>query len=214
MTPEQLFKNEFANSITHGIGAILALVGVALLLPMTVQTGSALAMFCGAVFGASLLQQYIASTLYHSIQHPETKYRLKILDHLGIYILIAGTYTPFLLLCIKGTLGWICFGLIWLIAIGGSVYKLTAKNKDSKVSLIIYLAMGWLVIFIAKPMIDTVPSLSLLLIVAGGLSYTVGTYFYAQKKKMYFHAIWHIFVMLGSLSHFLAVAVVVSSGAS
>jgi hemolysin III len=200
-----VLKNELANSITHGLGVLFSMVGIALLMPLAVQKGAGVYLFSCAIYGASLLLLYSSSTTYHSIQHPEVKHILRLLDHISIYILIAGTYTPFLLLCIKGTMGWVAFALIWLIALGGGIYKIMSKDKNSKVSLALYIGMGWMIILLIKPFWETVPLPSIILVAIGGLSYTLGTYFYTKPHKLYYHAIWHVFVLVGSITHFLAV---------
>ncbi|HRK72653.1 MAG TPA: hemolysin III family protein [Rhodothermales bacterium] len=160
-----------------------------------------------ALFGGSMLLLYLFSTLYHSIQHETVKPILKLLDHMGIYLLIAGTYSPFLLMQIQGTLGWVSFILIWAIAVFGILYKLFFRHRFEKLSLALYLGMGWLVVLIGKPFIETVPMSSIVFIILGGVSYTIGTWFYAQKNRPYFHAIWHVFVLTGTITHFIAVMI-------
>ncbi|MBL7978981.1 MAG: hemolysin III family protein [Bacteroidetes Order II. Incertae sedis bacterium] len=200
-------KEELANSITHGIGVVLSIIGIALLLPNAVLKGSWVAVLSCALFGGSMLLLYLFSTLYHSIQHETVKPVLKLLDHMGIYLLIAGTYSPFLLMQIQGTLGWVSFVLIWIIAVLGVLYKLFFRHRFEKLSLALYLGMGWLAVLIGKPFIETVPTSSIIFIILGGLSYTVGTWFYTQKNRPYFHAIWHVFVLAGTITHFIAVMI-------
>jgi len=203
--PLDPLKEELANSITHGIGVVLSIIGIALLIPNAVLKGSWVAVLSCALFGGSMLLLYLFSTLYHSIQHQQIKPVLKLLDHMGIYLLIAGTYSPFLLMQIQGTTGWVGFGLIWVIAILGILYKWFFRHRFEKLSLALYLGMGWLVVLIGKPFIETVPTFSIVFIALGGLSYTVGTWFYVQKNRQYFHAIWHGFVLAGTITHFIAV---------
>lgn len=198
-------KEELANSLSHGLGVLFSFVALVLLVPYAVKYGSSVHVVAAVIYGMSLLLLYSISTLYHSIQHTEVKAVLRLLDHIGIYILIAGTYTPFLLISIQGVLGWVCFGIVWALAIMGILYKALFKHRFEKLSLALYLGMGWMVVLIGKPFIESVPLFSIIFVAIGGLSYTVGAFFYTQKTRPYFHAIWHGFVLLGSITHFVAV---------
>ena len=198
-------REEFFNVLTHGLGVILGLCGTVYLSGLALKHHSALALVAAVIFGISLVLLYAASTLYHLISKEEYKPLLRLLDHISIYILIAGTYTPFMLIGIGGSIGWWGFGVIWLVALSGVVYKLFFRYKYPRLSLVFYLSMGWLVILVIEPMIDSLSLSVLLLIAAGGGCYTAGTFFYRQKSKLYYHTIWHVFVLGGSLFHYLAI---------
>lgn len=200
----QTLKEEIANSLTHGVGILFSVVAIALLVTFSVLNGSAMHVVTSSIFGGSFLLLYTFSTLYHAFQHEQVKRLLRTFDHISIYILIAGTYTPFLLLGIQGALGWVFFGLIWLLAVLGIVFKVSFQYRFPKASLIFYLAMGWLAVFIVKPLINSLDVTVLFLLLGGGVSYTLGTIFYVQKKMMYAHAIWHLFVLGGTIVHFIA----------
>lgn len=205
VSPVASLKAEFFNSVTHAFGILFSIIAIALLVPYSVMHGTAIHVLSMSIFGGSMLLLYTSSTLYHSIQHTEIKPLLRLLDHISIYFLIAGTYTPFLLLCVKGVVGWTFFGLVWGIAIFGMFYKIFFKHRFAKLSLILYLGMGWIAIFIIKPFIYTVPTVSLWLVVGGGLCYTLGTIFYVKKDQPYAHGVWHLFVLAGSICHFISI---------
>jgi len=196
---------EIANSITHGLGAVLAVAGLAVLTGFSVLHGSAELVASCAIFGATLILLYTASTLYHAIPQPRAKRILRLLDHSAIFLLIAGTYTPFMLMSLDSALGTTLCILIWCIAAAGIAAqgKLIAKAKWVNAAL--YVAMGWVVVVAIKPLADSVPKGGLALLVGGGLAYTLGTVFYVWKKLPYHHAIWHVFVLAGSVLHFFAV---------
>lgn len=200
----QTLKEEIANSLTHGVGILFSVVAIALLVTVSVLNGSAMHVVSSSIFGASFLLLYTFSTLYHAFQHEQVKRLLRTFDHISIYILIAGTYTPFLLLGVQGALGWVFFGLVWLLAVLGIVFKVSFQHRFPKASLIFYLGMGWLAVFIVKPLMNSLDATVLSLLLAGGASYTVGTIFYVQKKMMYAHAVWHLFVLGGTILHFIA----------
>ena len=157
------------------------------------------------IFGASLILLYSASTLYHYSQKPDIRRKLNILDHASIYVLIAGTYTPFTLITLKGWLGWTIFGITWGIAIIGVFFKLFYTGRFDKISTIAYVAMGWIIIFAVKPLIENLPLNGLYWLLAGGIFYTIGAVLYSVKKIKFNHAIFHVFVLLGSFSHFMAI---------
>jgi hemolysin III len=158
-----------------------------------------------AFFGSAMLLMFTFSTLYHAIQHEKTKNLLRIFDHISIYFLIAGTYTPFLLLGVGGWLGWLMFGIVWLLALLGVFFKVFYQHRFPKLSLILYLGMGWIAVFIAQPLYQSLNLTILLLLLGGGVSYTLGTLFYANKKMIFAHATWHAFVLAGTIIHFIAV---------
>ncbi|MFV0530192.1 MAG: PAQR family membrane homeostasis protein TrhA [Flavobacteriales bacterium] len=199
-------KEELANVITHGIGIILSIIGMTYLLIYSIQSGEARQIIGSVVFGITLIVMYTCSTLYHTFQTEKLKILFRKLDHVAIYLLIAGSYTPFTLVTLKNTSwGWTIFGVIWGLAVFGIIYKLTPLNRYKKLSLGLYLGMGWLVIFAAKPVMDLLDSNGLCLLILGGLTYTVGVVFYVWKKLPYNHAIWHLFVLGGSIFHFFSI---------
>ena len=196
---------EIANSITHGIGMLLSIGGLAVLVGFASIHGNVWHITACSIFGATLILSYASSTLYHSIPLPRAKRILKMIDHSAIYLLIAGTYTPFTLVSLRGPWGWSLFGTIWGIAILGIVLKATVLGKIAGISTAIYLAMGWIVVVAVKPLFNLVESGGLVLLFLGGLAYSAGVIFYAWKQLPYNHAIWHLFVLLGSLSHYFAI---------
>ena len=198
-------KQELANSLTHGLGLLAGMVGVTLLLSLAVRTSSAAVVVSAAVYSFSLLLTYLASTLYHSIQHNEIKRVLHKIDHIAIYFLIAGSYTPFVLIYLDSTTGWTFLAALWSLAAAGVVYKLFWLGKYKRFSLFFYLGMGWMMLFVAKPFLENLPLVCIAWIVIGGFFYTAGVVFFVWKRFTYHHAIWHLFVMGGSLSHYIAV---------
>lgn len=198
-------KEEFWNVLTHGLGVILSLIGLFVLIYFASQSGSLMDLICAVVFGLSMVLLYLASTIYHAVSNEKRKLIFQKLDHLCIYILIAGTYTPIALLGLKGAWGWSIFGSIWGMAALGFVFKFSPLRKSEKLSLILYAAMGWLIIIAIKPLVENLSSEALLYMGLGGLFYTVGIYFYAQNKIPYNHAIWHLFVLAGSAFHFFGI---------
>lgn len=198
-------KEEKLNVITHGIGFLLSIAALVLLVVYASKEGTVWHITSFAIFGASLIVLYAASTLYHYTQNPDLRFKLNILDHSAIYILIAGTYTPFTLVVLKGWVGWTIFGLSWGLAIIGIVFKVFYFGKFDKISTIAYVLMGWVIIFAIKPLIDSFPVNGLLWLLAGGVAYTVGALLYSIKKIPYNHAIFHICVLIGSFCHFMAI---------
>ena len=203
--PHHHAREELANALTHGLGATAALAGGAILVTLAALHGDAWQLSASIVFGISLLALYVASTLYHSIHHPVVKGRLKVFDHCAIYVLIAGTYTPFTLIGLRGPVGWWLFAMIWTLALAGVVFKLFYTGRFKKLSTLIYLAMGWLILVAAKPLFVALDAWTLGWLIAGGLSYTLGTVFYHRPSLRYSHAIWHLFVLGGSVCHYIAV---------
>jgi hemolysin III len=196
---------EHLHAISHGIGALLSVVALILMWQLSVQANDNWRLFSSIVYGVSLILLYSSSTLYHSIHRIEIKRRLRQLDHAAIFILIAGTYTPFTLVNLRDNWGLPLFGLIWLVALVGVIIELATALKYKKLSLGLYLGMGWLVIIAIQPMLNHVDTGGLLLLLAGGLSYSFGVIFYTWKRLFMHHAIWHLFVLGGSVLHFLAV---------
>ena len=196
---------EKINIITHAIGLLLSIAALVLLIIHASSNGSTRHIVSFTIFGASMILLYSASTLYHYSQTPNIRRKLNILDHASIYVLIAGTYTPFTLVTLKGALGWTIFGITWGIALVGVFFQLFYTGKYDKISTIAYVAMGWIIIFAVKPLIENLPLNGLYWLLAGGVFYTIGAVLYSIKKIKYNHAIFHIFVLLGSFSHFMAI---------
>jgi hemolysin III len=196
---------EVANTITHGIGLLLSVVGFVVLLVLAALRGTAWHIVACSIYGATLICLYTASTLYHAVISPRVKRALRIFDHSAIYLLIAGTYTPFLLVSLRGPWGWSLFGVIWGLALAGVLFKFWFVERFVILSTAIYIAMGWLVVIAAKPVITHVPFTALIWLLVGGLAYTGGVIFFAAKRIPYSHAIWHLFVLAGSICHYFAV---------
>ena len=196
---------EIMNSVTHGAGLLVSAAGLVLLIVLSSIYGQASHIVSCTVFGISLVLLYTASTLYHSFQRPNIKRIFRIIDHSCIYVLIAGTYTPFLIIIVRGTLGWAIFAVVWSLTILGIIFKAFFVNRFEIVSTIAYIVMGWLIILAIKPLYQTLPEGGLAWLVAGGLAYTLGTIFYAWKKLPFNHAVWHLFVLAGSVCHFISV---------
>lgn len=201
----QSLGEEIANSITHGIGVALSVAGLVLLVVFASLYGDAWRIVSFSIYGATLIFLYLASTLYHSLTNPKAKNFFHYLDHSAIFLLIAGTYTPVTLVALRGTVGWIMFGLIWTLAIGGIIFKAVAKGRFRIISVIVYLMMGWIVVIAVKPLLSSVPTGMITWLIIGGLCYSLGVIFYALKKMPFHHMVWHIFVLGGSISHFLGI---------
>lgn len=197
-------NEELWNAITHGIGFVLSIPALVLLILAGISHGTAIAIVSFTLFGVSMLLLFLMSTLLHSMP-VKLKRLFSIFDHSAIYILIAGTYTPFLLVTIKGPLGWTLFGIIWGLAIVGILFKVFFIHKYEVVSLLFYIVMGWLIIFAIKPLYMNLPTEGLILLVTGGVLYTFGSVFYAWRKIPYNHAIWHLFVLAGSTAMYFSV---------
>lgn len=196
---------EVFHSVTHGIGSALSIAGLTLLVVLAIQYGDVYQIISFSIFGSSLVILYLSSTLYHGFQQPRVKQIFKIFDHSAIFLLIAGTYTPFLLVAIRGTTAWILLTIVWLIALGGILFKILYIERFQVLSVVIYILMGWLCLFVFSELIASIPVGGIIWIAVGGLFYMVGVVFYALQKIPYMHAVWHFFVLGGSISHFLAV---------
>ena len=210
MTEEKRIKTysdqeERLNIITHGIGLVLSIVALFLLVIKASNYDDATAITSFATYGLSMVILYAASTFYHASKTPELRYKLNIFDHASIYVLIAGTYTPFALVTLSGWVGWTIFGVSWGLALIGIILKLFYTGKYDKISTIAYVLMGWLIVFAIKPLMANLSYEGLSWLFAGGIFYTVGAILYSMNKMKYNHAIFHIFVLLGSFSHFMAV---------
>jgi hemolysin III len=198
---------EVAHSVTHGVGIVLAIAELTVLVAFAALRGTAWHVVGCAVFGATLVLAYTASTVYHAIpaSYRRAKKVLRVLDHSAIYLLIAGTYTPFTLVNLRGPWGWTLFGVVWGLAVAGIVFEATLIGRLKVLSVAFYVALGWLVLIAARPLAHAVALGGIVLLVAGGIAYTTGVAFYAWTRLPYHHAIWHGFVLLGSTLHFFAV---------
>lgn len=195
---------EIANSISHGLGLILALIALPILVLSAIEMGSTQFTVGVSVFGATMVILYLASTLYHAVTHQEAKRFFRLFDHSAIFLLIAGSYTPFTLGVLRGAWGWTLLAIIWCLAIAGIVIKAVPRTRHSWFCMVLYLAMGWLAIVAVKPIWELVPGPGILLILAGGVAYTGGLAFFAARMR-YSHFIWHLFVLAGTTCHFFAV---------
>ena len=196
---------ERLSSITHGIGAVLSVVGFAALLAMAFLRGTPRHVITLGIYGASLLALYLTSTCYHACREGRVKRRLQVVDHIAIYCLISGTYTPFLLVSLGGAWGWSLFCILWGLSAIGAVLKLFYTDQFDFASTMIYLAMGWIGVVAAKPFLEHLPGGAIAWMVAGGLAYTGGVAFYLWERLPFNHAIWHLFVMAGSACHFFGI---------
>lgn len=199
------FKEELANAITHGIGVIFGIVALTVLCVLGAHFGSTGHILSYLVYGCSLILLYLSSTLYHALPSPKVKTIFKVLDHSSIYLLIAGTYTPFLVLNLNNSLGNTLLIVIWAIAIAGIVFKIFFTGRFKYLSTLLYIGMGWIIVFAYSPLKEAMKPEAMNWLLAGGLTYTFGTIFYLAKKLQYTHAIWHLFVLTGSVFHFVAI---------
>lgn len=196
---------EIAHAVTHGLGVLFSVAALVLLVVKAARYADARTVTGVAVFGVTMLILYLASTLYHALTPPRAKRVFELLDHAAIYLLIAGTYTPFTLVALGGAWGWTLFGLSWGLGILGIVYEVVLLRPSKKLSLAFYLLMGWLVVFAVKPLMGALPTEALTLLGAGGIAYTGGAVFYAWRGFPYHHAVWHLCVLAGTVFHFLAI---------
>jgi hemolysin III len=198
-----------ANAITHGIGAIFAVAGAVYLIATAAARGPARLVVSCSVFAATLVLVYICSTLYHSLVRTRARHVLHVLDHSSIYMLIAGTYTPFALISLRGSLGWFLFGVVWLLAVAGVIFKCFAMDlaagRFAAASAAVYLFQGWFIVFAARPLVHAIGAHGMMWLGAGGLLYTLGVVFFALDRLRYFHATWHLFVLAGSVAHYCAI---------
>jgi len=203
--PRYSLREDFANSIIHGVGFILSIIGMCVLIAFASIYGNAWHVISCSIYGSTLVFLYTASTLYHSIQLAKAKRVLRVLDHSTIFLLIAGTYTPFTLVNLRGPWGWSLFGVIWALAVIGILFETTMLRKGAIVSVAFYVAMGWVVVVAIKPMLSLVDTGGLVLLLLGGVAYTTGVVFYLWRQMPYNHAIWHVFVLAGSALHFFSI---------
>jgi hemolysin III len=201
----QTRAEEIGNATTHALGALLSIVALSLLILFNLNQNNEIKFISSIVFGCALLLMYLSSTIYHSLRDPKLKHFFRIVDHSSIYLLIASSYTPFMLVTIHGVVGWTLFFIIWSLGVAGVIFKLFFVHRFEIFSTVIYLMMGWLAIVVAKPIYLSLPAGGLFCIVAGGLCYTVGVIFYAWEHLKFSHMLWHLFVLAGSIFHFFAV---------
>ena len=204
-TKDYSVAEEIAHAITHGVGLLLSIAALVTLVVFASSRGDAWHIVSVSIYGATLVLLYTASTFYHALTRPRAKSVFRILDHAAIYLLIAGTYTPFALVNLRGGWGWTLFGVVWGLAALGVVLETTAKQRFRMLSIILYLGLGWIAAIAVKPLLHSVESRGIVLLVAGGLAYTGGVGFYGWRRLRYHHAVWHMFVLVGSLFHFFAV---------
>jgi hemolysin III len=200
-----MFKEETVNAWTHGLGAVLSLAGLVVLVVMAGRYGDAWHIVSCTIYGVTMVLLFSSSTLYHSCRSERAKHICRIIDHASIYLLIAGTYTPFVLVSLRGGWGWSLFGVVWGLALAGIVFQIFFVSRFRVLQTLIYLAMGWLAVIAFKPLLARVPLPGLIWLLAGGLSYTVGALFYLWKKLPFHHAVWHLFVLAGSVCHYFAI---------
>ena len=205
LTKRYTLGEEIFNSVSHGAGGMLAIAGTVVLIVIAALYSNAWGVVSSAIYGASMIILYTMSTLYHAITNKKAKSFFRIMDHNTIFILIAGTYTPYTLVPLRGPVGWTLFGIIWGAAIIGIVFNSISLEKAKKLSLVCYVAMGWAIIFAIKPMIASVTKPSLVFLLIGGIFYTAGIVFYAVKKIRYFHSVWHLFTVGGTVFHYFSI---------
>lgn len=206
MLPTVSFKEELVNSITHGLGALLSIGGTAVAIVWAALYGDVFSVVSAAIYGATLIILYVMSTLYHAFTNKTVKKVFRIFDHCSIFLLIAGTYTPFTLCSLRGAFGWTIFGIIWGMTVLGIVFNAISIEKFKVFSMICYVVMGWLIIIAFKPLMQAIGFMpGALLLLLGGISYTVGIIFFVMKKIPYMHGIWHLFVLLGSVLHYFSI---------
>lgn len=203
--PRYSFGDELASTIVHGVGTALAIAALVLLVVFAAISGSAMAVVACTLFGVSLVLLYAASTTYHGLSMLLARPTLQVLDHIAIYLLIAGTYTPFALVALSGARGWVLFGVIWALAIIGIALELGVAARFRKWSVLLYVGMGWSALATFGPLSDALQTGGTALMLAGGAAYTLGVPFYLWRKLPYHHTLWHVFVLAGSVLHFLAV---------
>lgn len=201
---------EVFNSVTHGVGALLAVIGTVVMVMLSVWNGTALGLATSLIYGLSLIVLYTMSTVYHAIPYPKVKSVLRIFDHTSIFLLIAGTYTPYCLIALQGNRAglWVA-AAVWACAVIGIILNAIDLKKTEKLGIVLYVIMGWAVIVVVKDVVAALPAPGFWLLLLGGISYTGGIIFYAMKKKKFMHSIWHLFVLLGSVLHYLSITLYV-----
>jgi hemolysin III len=205
LLPRYGVGDELASSVIHGVGIVLSVIGLAVLLIQTAIGGSASDVLASAVYGMSLILLYTASTLYHTVRAESARRVLRTLDHIAIFLLIAGTYTPFTLIALRGTWGWSLFGIVWSLALVGTALELGWLKRYRRLAVVLYIAMGWVGIVAFRPLFTHLQTGGMLLLLGGGVAYTLGVPFYLWRRMPYHHSVWHFFVLAGSVLQFLAV---------
>ena len=204
--PHYTLGEELMNSISHGVGALFGIVALVLCVVRAAQSGDPYRIVSGAIFGFTVLILYLMSCLYHALKVNKAKRVFRVIDHCTIFLLIAGTYTPYTLVSLRDSVGWWVFGVIWATAIVGIVLNAVSLKKFSKISVALYLIMGWMIVIAYQPMVQAIPSGGMQLLVWGGVAYTVGAILYGVgSRKKYFHSIFHFFCMIGTALHFLSI---------
>lgn len=202
---------EVANAVTHGIGTLLSIAACVLLIVFAAQSGSAMKVVCASIYGACLIILFLMSTLYHAIVPEKAKRVFRIFDHTSIFVLIAGSYTPIALVTLGGALGWTIFGIVWGVSVLGIVLNSISIERFKRFSMILYVALGWCVIFVIKTVLEKLPLPAFLLLLAGGIAYTLGIVFYKMKNVKYMHSVWHLFVLAGAILQYFCVQLYVVS---
>ncbi len=206
-----MYHGEKLNTFTHLLGSALAISGLSILVTVAVLQGDPWKVFSFSIYGITLVLLYSLSTIYHGVQNPRIKAILQKLDHNAIYLLIAGSYTPISLITLRGPWGWTLFGLIWSLALLGVVQELLFGHRTRRPSLVLYVLMGWLVVIAINPLMRAMPTAGLLWLLAGGLVYSMGIYFYIHGERVrHFHGVWHLFVLGGSVCHFICILLYVA----
>lgn len=205
-SPAEIFSAEdIANSVSHGVGLGMSIAGLALLVVVAAMNGDTVHVVSAAIYGATLVILFGASTVYHSMTRPGPRRILRVIDHSAVYLLIAGTYTPFTLVTLSGTLGWVLFAVVWSMALIGVLYKIFWFGRFKGLSMALYLVMGWSIVVAIKPLAEALDLGGIILVIVGGVLYTVGVIFYGWEKLFFNHAIWHFFVLAAAVCHYLAV---------
>lgn len=210
MNPDDILKRyttgeEVLNAVSHGVGALFAIVGTTLLIASSALQGDWFKLAASIIYGCSLMLLYVMSTLYHSFTGARLKEIFRVFDHCSIFLLIAGSYTPFTMVTMRNTAGWYLFAFIWTATVVGVVLNVISIERFKYFSMACYVGMGWSIVVTVKPLVAEIPPAGLLLLAGGGLFYTVGILFYAMKGKRYMHGVWHFFVLFGSICHFLCI---------
>ena len=203
--PRFTVAEEIAHSITHGVGMLLGIAALVLLIVFSVRFATPIAVVAASIYGGTLVLLYAASTLYHALPHGRAKRVFEVFDHSAIFLLIAGTYTPYTLVSMPLGWGWSVFGVVWGLAILGIVLEAVFRGRQRHVQLVLYLVMGWMILIALRPLLDSLPTAGLILLGAGGLFYTLGVIFYRWHSLRYHHAVWHLFVLAGSACHVFSV---------
>jgi hemolysin III len=203
---------EIANSAIHGLGVVLSITALVLLTTLAARSGDVWRIVSSAIYGSTLVALYLSSVLYHSFRAPGVKRVFRYFDHSAIYLLIAGSYTPFTLVTLRGAWGWTLFGLVWGVAALGLLMTVIGIGRSRVLASLVYIGMGWLIVIAIKPLLAAIPPGGIAWLVAGGLLYTFGVVFYIWKKLPFHHAVWHLFVLGGSVCHFIAILLYVLPG--